>query len=171
MRTFQRGVALSPHSRISDLSKGFSLIELMVVIGIIAVLTSIGIVSYSQARNRANIAKAQADMETLKKAMILYKLDYGELPPSPNSPTGYWSSDFWNLGSNPPSSAWTIVIDALIQGGYLKTRIDKDPWGNYYGYDDNDCNSNPWKSPLVSPGSDKVTGTVDDYLIYVTDEC
>lgn len=150
-------------SMLRSFQKGFSLIELMVVIGIIGVLTSIGIGTYVQSRNKATIARATADMETLKKAMILYKLDMGELPPI---------GDNWSAGSNPPNSSWKLVVDALMQGGYLKTRIDTDPWGNYYGYDDNDCNlSLQGQSPLYTVGPDKIGGTTDDIVIIVTDEC
>lgn len=141
---------------------GFTLIELMIVIAIIGVLTSIGIISFSQARDKANYAKAKADMDTLKKAMLWYKLDIEELPPP---------GDNCSACSNPPNSSWTWAVDTLIQGGYLVNRIDKDPWGNYYGYDDNDCNSNPGESYLFTAGSDKKSWTSDDYRITITPGC
>ena len=53
----------------------------------------------------------------------------------------------------------------------LMYRIDKDPWDNYYGYDDNDCNSNPGVSYIFTAGADKISWTADDYRVDVTNGC
>ena len=50
-------------------------------------------------------------------------------------------------------------------------RIDKDPWGNYYGYDDNDCNSNSGVSYVFTAGADKISWTADDYNVVITNSC
>lgn len=144
---------------------GFTLIELLVVVSIIGLLSSVILASLSSAKDKANYAKAKAEMNSLKTAMISYKLDKGELPPLGDNCSGC---------SNPPDSTWTQVIDALINGKYLSSRIDKDPWGNYYGYDDNDCNSGASAvavSPLFTAGPDKLNTTSDDYKITITNGC
>lgn len=143
-------------------TSGFTLIELLVVIAIIGLLSSVVLASLNSARNKALYARAQVDINQLKKAMLIYKIDKGELPPQ---------GDLCSSCNNPPNSTWTAVIDALVNNGYLGGRIDKDPWGNYYGYDDNDCNSNPGASYVFTAGADKVSWTGDDYRVLVTESC
>ena len=155
---------------INNTKKGFTLIELLVVVAIIGLLASVILVNISVAREKAQYARAKIDIDQLRKAMLTYKIDYGELPPY---------GDNCSSCSNPPNSDWTKAIDALVSGeplhgrvgGYLTGRIDKDPWGNYYGYDDNDCNSTPGTSFLFTAGSDGVNFTADDYTIVVTASC
>jgi len=146
--------------------KGFTLIELLVVISVIGLLASVLLVSLNSAREKAKYAKAKRDMMTIAQAMLAYKNDIGELPPR---------GDLCSACSNPPNSSWASVMDALLsndgagwQGPYIGTRVDKDPWGNYYGYDDNDVNSNCGPSNLFTAGTDKISGTGDDYLIPLT---
>lgn len=59
---------------------GFTLIELLVATTIIIVLTSIGLVSYRRANINARNAKRQADLETVRQALILFKSEYGYYP-------------------------------------------------------------------------------------------
>ena len=141
---------------------GFTLIELLVVIAIIGLLSSIVFTSLSSARDKAKYAQAQSDISQIKTAMLLYKIDRGELPPP---------GDNCSACSNPPNSSWTSVIDELVNSNYFSTRIDKDPWGNYYGYDDNDCNSNPGVSYVFTAGADKISWTTDDYYVVITEGC
>jgi len=52
--------------------KGFSLVELLVVISIIAVLTAIVVINFVGARERARDAKKIQDMSSLKNALRMY---------------------------------------------------------------------------------------------------
>ena len=52
--------------------KGFTLLELLVVITIIGLLSSVGLASYTRAQARARDAKRQSDMTTLRNALELY---------------------------------------------------------------------------------------------------
>ena len=52
--------------------RGFTLVELMIVVAVIGILTAIAIPLYADIQARARIAKAQADTRTLASAAALY---------------------------------------------------------------------------------------------------
>jgi prepilin-type N-terminal cleavage/methylation domain-containing protein len=60
--------------------KGFSLIELLVVIGIIASIVALAIPNYLGARQRAQDSKKKQEMNQLKNALRLYYNDYASYP-------------------------------------------------------------------------------------------
>ncbi len=62
--------------------KGFSLIELLVVMGIIAVLTALSVFNFNQARMRARDVQRKNDVKTYQEALELYRIDHSQQYPS-----------------------------------------------------------------------------------------
>lgn len=62
--------------------EGFSLIEVMIVIGLIGTLTAIAVPNYIQYREKAKVAQAIGDIRAIEKMIANFVIDNGRLPPS-----------------------------------------------------------------------------------------
>lgn len=92
-------------------SKGFSLIEMVVVVAIILIIAAIAIPNMVQARSSANESAAVADMQTINVAMTSYNYNYSHL--------GYAANLNLLGGTNcePPDSTSACLIDTVLAAG------------------------------------------------------
>ena len=103
--------------------RGFTLIEIMVVVAIIAILGATVVPLIMDRPNEARVVRANNDIATLGAALDLYKLDNFNYPSTDQGlealvekPTG-----------DPEPANWK-------SGGYIK-QLPKDPWGREYLYE------------------------------------
>ena len=89
--------------------KGFTLVELLIVVAIIGVLAGIAIPNFLGARTRAKVAKSFADMDAIGKAEELYYIDnltYTDTTGSSGLGEDYVGKTVWN---DPWKNPYTIV--------------------------------------------------------------
>jgi type IV pilus assembly protein PilE len=89
--------------------RGFSLIELMVTVGIIGILAAIAIPAYSAYSKRAKVTDG---LTTLKSAAHIMELDYTTTSVYQCSKSS-WSSQFFNYECNASANGFTITANGL----------------------------------------------------------
>jgi prepilin-type N-terminal cleavage/methylation domain-containing protein len=98
--------------------KGFTLIELLVVIAIITILAAIILPVYSQARRSAYRSADMSNMNQLRSALQLYRVDQGAYPPSL---LGY-VTQYSNGGNNPTTA--DVLPANFLQGALFPNRVN-----------------------------------------------
>lgn len=96
---------------------GFTLVELLIVIVVIAILAAITIVAYNGIQAKAKLAQQVSEMDKIGKAIQLWSAENGESLGSSGS--GYSGKGYGSLVGNSGSYSPVSVEDLLINAGYL----------------------------------------------------
>ena len=102
--------------------RGFTLIEIMVVVVILGILAAAVVPKIMSRPEQARIEKAKHDVGALESALNIYKLDNYQYP---TTDQGLESLVTKPSGSPQPRN--------YKKGGYIK-KLNNDPWGNEYLY-------------------------------------
>ena len=101
---------------------GFTLIEVLVVVAILAILAAIVVPSIMNRPDEAKQVAARADIRAIVQSLKLYRLD-----------NGFYPSTDQGLAALVQRPTTQPVPPNWKQGGYLE-RLPRDPWGGDYQY-------------------------------------
>ena len=104
------------------LARGFTLIEIMVVVVIMGILAALVVPKLMGRTDDARIMAARQDISTLMQSLKLYRLDNQRYPTTEQGLQALITKPT----SGPVSNGWK-------QGGYID-KLPKDPWGAPYQY-------------------------------------
>lgn len=104
-------------------ARGFTLIEVMIVIAIVLALTAIVGLAIFGRKEQADVSLAQTDINTMKQAMKLFRLDFNRWPTDEEGVTVLWDKAVLDPESD--ESKWNK---------YLEEPMPADRWGNEWGY-------------------------------------
>ncbi len=126
---------------------GFTLLEIMLVVAIIALLLGGAMVAFAPNMGFAKDTKVQADFQTLSTDLMMYNARNGTFPTTDQGLMALVQKP----SSDPVPVSWVQA----------RSTVPLDPWKRPYHYQ---CpgTKNPDTFDLWSSGPDGVTGTADD---------
>jgi len=107
--------------------RGFTIIELMVVMAVLAILTLISFTVYHNVQSRSRLAKAQADTRTMAGGIGAFQAHMGQMPAvltdltvSQTNASGQTGGPFMASNAAPPAG-WTYSYSTGGANGYTIT--------------------------------------------------
>jgi general secretion pathway protein G len=137
---------------VSRRRRGFTLMEVMLVLVILVILGSLTVGMFSSQQKQAAIRSTRAQIGLFKSPLDTYHLDMGAYPSTDEGLAAL---------SQAPSSAANAANWA---GPYLEGTVPTDPWGNAYQYQ-YPGTKNTDRYDIWSFGPDRSNGTDDDIYL------
>lgn len=125
--------------------RGFTLLELLVVILIIGLLTGIVGPRFLGQIGRSEVTAAKAQLDAIDKALQAYRIDMGAFPTTSEGLQAL-------VAAAPQEPRW--------RGPYLKGAVPLDPWGSPYQYRSPGQQGRDFE--LMSLGKDRAAGGAGD---------
>lgn len=129
-------------------SAGFTLLEMVIVLGIISLILGGSIAFMGKISEGAKVSRVDGDFTSISSALKMYKVNNGSYP--------YTQQGLKALVEKPSGTPqprrWQKLMD----------KVPPDPWGNEYGYKF-PGSKDPTEFEIISRGADGVEGGEQDY--------
>jgi general secretion pathway protein G len=135
------------------MKKGFTMIELMIVVVILGILATIVVPKFIGREEEARVTAAKVQISNFETALTMFKLDNGFYPSTEQGLKALTEKP----GSGREPENWKQYL----------TRIPLDPWGGEYSYICPGYDGREYE--IISPGPDGEAGTEDDIQSWMID--
>ncbi len=121
--------------------RGFTLIELLVVVAIVGVLASMVMSSLNDARDRARLARVQADIYEIQKLITLAQIETDDFLTNITGSNCSFCHCRPDISDTACAERWELTIGNIVAAAgadpSVATALYRDPWGNPYLIDEN----------------------------------
>lgn len=125
---------------------GFTLLEMVIVLGIIALILGGAVTMMGKITNGAKLKRVDGDFNAITSALKMYQVTNGSYPTQQQGLKALVDSP------SPPPKRWTRLMD----------QVPLDPWGHEYGYLF-PGRKDPTEFEIISKGEDGQEGGLPDY--------
>lgn len=144
-------------------ARGFTLIEVMIVIAIVLALAAIVGVAVLGRRDQADVSITQIKLNNLKDGLKQFNLDYGRWPTEEEGVKVLWDQESLDPDADQ---------NKYLKGGYMDEPTPKDQWGNEWSYRFPSVRGDESQYDLWSfgPNGEDEDGEGDDIVSWRRDE-
>ena len=149
--------------------KGFTIVELLIVIVVIAILAAISVVAYTGVQDRARQSKVRSDIAQLTRAIVLARESQskvlGDITGSYGSGQPCWNkASGTDLAALPTSDNCWVRYNSFLatvsDASGVNVRSIVDPWGRPYLIDENEAETATCYKDTVAMYAYPFTGNV-----------
>jgi general secretion pathway protein G len=106
--------------------RGFTLVEILIVVVILGILAAIVIPQFSQASTDAKVSSLQSNLQSIRSAIALYKIQHNDVVPAA---AGF--EDAMLTATDIDGAAWVdVATSGAKYGPYLQVQVPNNPFTN-----------------------------------------
>ncbi|MBF0510820.1 MAG: type II secretion system protein [Candidatus Omnitrophica bacterium] len=138
------------------MKKGFTIIELIIVLSVLVILIGIIVPRMSGMQQQGNVVKAKAELQTLQTAMESYYMNNGNTYPGTPQQWNYTPSETYFTQATPQIVS-SVLYDPFNPGNEYGMYVSQN--GKYYAF----ASYGPGGTSFCTTGPDLVsnTGSID----------